>query len=878
MSTGSMSAKSSGARPTFYFKLAVGLFVLAVVAVAAYLVLEPLRALISSVRVEILSALGLGVVPVGAWLAAFAATALLKREWLHPKWWRFWIASAALVALMVGIMAFFEPVYGLLGRFTLGGDVSLGGEAGNTIIGLTSFTAVLRLTGIFVLGLVILSPRVARDISLTVVLAAGVVVGGITERLSTKKPRRRERASRANTALGGEASTLPSESYSTSGAITAMPDTHTPARADDEPLPFLVPTGEFGRDTPTEEEPGASGDEPDEADGEADGEPVMEEVVIPADGETDGETLVEEVVVPVEEEVDEEGTAAALDEPADGVSGAVTAAKFNRFWNEPRQSPVLDQSAEESEAAEQQPVESETAVDAEEVDTDPAPAEAFDVRAWAKPPMDLLEDAPESAISEEDIRETAETIVRTLTEYGVEVSIGQVRPGPTVTMYGLTPGWVRRTKQVKEKDEEGNQVVRQEETNRTRVKVDSILSREKDLALALKTPSIRIETPVMGTSQVGIEVPNRNPSMVAERMVMESADFKRLRAKAALPVALGKGSGGETEVIDLAKMPHLLIAGSTGSGKSVCLNAIISCLIMEKSPEEMRLLLIDPKRVELTPYNGIPHLLSPVVVETDKVVGLLKGLIQEMMDRYRKFESAGARNIEIYNQKVPERMPYIVVAVDELADLMMTAAFDVEQSLCRLAQMGRATGIHLIIATQRPSVDVVTGLIKANFPSRVAFAVSSQIDSRTILDTAGADKLLGRGDMLYLPIDASTPRRIQNVFISDREIEKLVTFWQSTPRGPRMPLHLRVVREEEKGHEAADEDSGGGKPEEDLLMDKAIELGRIYSKLSTSLLQRRLRIGYPRAARLKDELEDRGIIGPGGDVIISQDPSDGQTP
>ena len=562
----------------------------------------------------------------------------------------------------------------------------------------------------------------------------------------------------------------------------------------------------------------------------------------------------------------------------------MTAAKFNRFWSEPQRSPVLEETAEEGDTEEQQPVEDEAAANMEpaadmEVETTPAPVEEFEVQAWAKPPMDLLEDAPESAISEQDIRETADTIVRTLTEYGVEVSIGQVRPGPTVTMYGLTPGWVRRTKQVKEKDEEGNQIVRQEETNRTRVKVDSILSREKDLALALKTPSIRIETPVMGTSQVGIEVPNPNPSMVAERMVMESADFKKLRSKAALPVALGKGSGGETEVIDLAKMPHLLIAGSTGSGKSVCLNAIISCLIMEKSPEEMRLLLIDPKRVELTPYNGIPHLLTPVVVETDKVVGLLKGLIQEMMDRYRRFESVGARNIEIYNEKVPERMPYIVVAVDELADLMMTAAFDVEQSLCRLAQMGRATGIHLVIATQRPSVDVVTGLIKANFPSRIAFAVSSQIDSRTILDGAGADKLLGRGDMLYLPIDASTPRRIQNVFISDREIEKLVTFWRSTPRGPRMPLNLRIVKEEENGHEPAAEDSSeGGKSEEDLLMDKAIELGRSYSKLSTSLLQRRLRIGYPRAARLKDELEERGIIGPGGDVIINQAPSEGQTP
>ena len=853
MSTGSMSAKSPGTRSAFYLKLAIGLFALAVVGVAAYLALEPVRDLISSVRIEILSALGLGVVPVGAWLAVFVAVALMKRDLLHPMWWRFWIASAAFVALLVGIMAFFEPVYGLLGRFTLGGDVALGGSVGNTIVGRPSLTGALRLVGILVLGLVILSPRVARDVSLAAVLAGGVVIGGLIQRITARKPRRRQRPPVSATALGSDISTLPAETYATSGTVTAIPETDV----DDEPLPFLVVTGESDSDETSEEETG----EPEEADDEDDDGPTMEEEVIAA-----------------EEEIIEEGPAEALDEPVNGAAGGVAAAKFNRFWNELPQPPVLEETVEDSDTDEQPaPVESETAADEEE-DTAPAPVEEFEVKAWAKPPMDLLEDAPESAISEQDMRETADTIVRTLTEYGVEVSIGQVRPGPTVTMYGLTPGWVRRTKQVKAKDEDGNQIVRQEETNRTRVKVDSILSREKDLALALKTPSIRIETPVMGTSQVGIEVPNPNPSMVAERMVMESADFKKLRAKAALPVALGKGSGGETEVIDLAKMPHLLIAGSTGSGKSVCLNAIISCLIMEKSPEEMRLLLIDPKRVELTPYNGIPHLMTPVVVETDKVVGLLKGLIQEMMDRYRRFESVGARNIEIYNDKVPERMPYIVVAVDELADLMMTAAFDVEQSLCRLAQMGRATGIHLVIATQRPSVDVVTGLIKANFPSRIAFAVSSQIDSRTILDGAGADKLLGRGDMLYLPIDASTPRRIQNVFISDREIEKLVTFWRSTPRGPRMPLHLRVVREEENGHEPAAEDSNGAKSEEDLLMDKAIELGRSYSKLSTSLLQRRLRIGYPRAARLKDELEERGIIGPGGDVIINQAPSEGQTP
>ena len=450
-------------------------------------------------------------------------------------------------------------------------------------------------------------------------------------------------------------------------------------------------------------------------------------------------------------------------------------------------------------------------------------------------------------------------------------------------MYGLTPGWVRKYKQVKKLDGEGRPVLNEagrpvvtREEEKTRVKVDTILSREKDLSLALKTRSIRIETPAMGTSQIGIEVPNPTPNVVSERSVMESEEFARLRAGAALPVALGKSSGGETVVIDLAKMPHLLIAGATGSGKSVCINAIVSCLIMEKTPEEMRLLLIDPKRVELTPFNGIPHLLTPVVVETDQVVGLLKGMIHEMMDRYRRFEEVSARNIEGYNNKVPGKMPYLVVAVDELADLMMSAAFDVEQSLCRLAQLGRATGIHLVVATQRPSVDVVTGLIKANFPSRISFAVTSQVDSRTILDTAGADKLLGRGDMLYLPIDASTPARVQNVFISDREIKNLVNYWETTPRGSLQQVRLRSVQEDRDGGEDL------GPPDDDPqdeLMDKAIELAHSYSKLSTSLLQRRLRIGYPRAARLMDQMEERGFIGPSDgsksrDVIMNQSSAD----
>ncbi len=491
--------------------------------------------------------------------------------------------------------------------------------------------------------------------------------------------------------------------------------------------------------------------------------------------------------------------------------------------------------------------------------------------------MELLNNEPERAISEEDIQETADTIRETLAEYGIEVEIGGVKPGPTVTMYGLVPGWIRKYKQTRQLDdagrpildESGKQIVKQVES-KTRVKVDAILAREKDLALALKTQSIRIETPAMGKSLVGLEVPNPTPSLVTLRGIMASSVFKKMSTKAHLPIALGKGSGGETVTFDLAKMPHLLIAGATGSGKSVCINAIVSCLIKEKSPSDLRLLLVDPKRVELTPYNGIPHLMAPVIVESDQVVGYLKGLIREMLDRYRRMEEIGVRNIDSYNSRMPDRMPYLVVAIDELADLMMTASFDVESSLCRLAQLGRATGIHLIVATQRPSVDVITGLIKANFPSRISFGMTSQVDSRTILDVAGADKLLGKGDMLYLPLDAGKPSRVQNVFISDEEIEALVEFWKTTP-WPALPrIDLLAQSEEDE-----DDDTDVADPDRDEMLDKAIELAYSHRKLSTSLLQRRLRVGYPRAARLMDQLEEEGIVGPGDgsksrDVIISQ--------
>jgi S-DNA-T family DNA segregation ATPase FtsK/SpoIIIE len=476
---------------------------------------------------------------------------------------------------------------------------------------------------------------------------------------------------------------------------------------------------------------------------------------------------------------------------------------------------------------------------------------------WKMPPIDMLLDAPENSFSEEDQRNTAGTIVRTLGEYGIEVTVKQIKPGPTVTMYGLEPGWNRRYKDIRQKDSSGQvkidsygrPIITQIE-NKTRVKVGSIVAREKDLALSLAASSIRIQAPVPGESVVGIEVPNANPSIVTLRSVMQSEKYGKLRARYQLPIAMGKGSGGEVVITDLTHMPHLLIAGATGSGKSVCINSIISCLLMEKSPEDLRFLLIDPKRVELNLYNGIPHLLRPTIVEADEAVNLLQGLIAEMFRRYKAFEKNGSRNILAFNKKTSVTMPYIVVVIDELADLMMTSQYQAENSVCRLAQLGRATGIHLVLATQRPSVNVVTGLIKANFPSRVSFAVASQVDSRTILDSAGADKLLGRGDMLYLPLDGLQPKRTQGVFISDHEIEGLVRHWTTVSGPPIADISLDVEEEEEEFPK-------------DQLLDKAIDIANSHTTLSTSLLQRRLRIGYPRAARLMEQLEDEGIVAPG---------------
>jgi S-DNA-T family DNA segregation ATPase FtsK/SpoIIIE len=412
-------------------------------------------------------------------------------------------------------------------------------------------------------------------------------------------------------------------------------------------------------------------------------------------------------------------------------------------------------------------------------------------------------------------------------------------------------------KQVLDKD--GTPVSRTEVTSKTRVRVNKVTNLANDLALALAAPTIRIEAPVPGKPIIGIEVPNNTSSLVSLRSVIESAAFTKANAKTKIAIALGKGVSGEPVAADLSKMPHLLIAGSTGSGKSVCINSIIACFLLHNTPEELRLVLVDPKRVELSTFKNIPHLaFSKVITDVEEVPGVLQAVIHEMDSRYRRFAEVGVRNLEAYNKspRATHKLPHWVVIIDELADLMMSSPYEVERQICRLAQLARATGIHLIIATQRPSVDVVTGLIKANFPTRIAFAVSSQVDSRTIIDTAGADKLLGKGDMLFMPTDAAKPKRIQGSFVSDQEIEKIVKWWSNDRFRHLAPDKLDHLLEPE------DEDQDGSPAADDPLYTAAKELAIQHSRVSTSLLQRRLHVGYPRAARLIDMLEDEGVVGP----------------
>lgn len=475
----------------------------------------------------------------------------------------------------------------------------------------------------------------------------------------------------------------------------------------------------------------------------------------------------------------------------------------------------------------------------------PIPLPFPSLEGWQLPTIDILDEAVEVELNQAEIERRARIIEESLASYGVEAKVIQTNVGPAVTQFGVEPGWDRRYKEVKEKDKNGNLTARVEEISRTRVKVERIASLANDLALALAATSIRIEAPVPGKSIVGIEVPNSSMGVVTLREVIESAAFQKISSKSKLVLALGKGTASEILVGDLTKMPHLLIAGATGSGKTVCLNSTIASLLMNNTPEDLKFIMIDPKRVELIAWSGVPHLMTPVVTESEKAVEILKWLVQEMETRYNRLAQIRAHNIEAYNRsnKIVSQMPFIVGVVDEMADLMIIKADEVEPLLCRLAQMGRAVGIHLIVATQRPSVDVITGLIKANFPTRISFAVASQVDSRTILDTVGAERLLGRGDMLYLPPDVAKPIRLQGCFASVEEIERLTNFWRDQSRVQRVAL------EYEEGSD------------QDPILAEARRLAKEHQQISVSFLQRQLRVGYSRAIKLMQLIQEEGREG-----------------
>lgn len=483
------------------------------------------------------------------------------------------------------------------------------------------------------------------------------------------------------------------------------------------------------------------------------------------------------------------------------------------------------------------------------------------------PPLKLLRDPikPAAANSEEEHRQNAENLLRILSEFGVEVTLGEIHVGPVITRYEVIPA--------------------------AGVRVEKIANLDKNIALGMRAQSVRILAPIPGKAAVGVEVPNQQPTPVGMRELLESEDWAS--AKAEIPIALGKDVSGKPLVSDLSKMPHLLIAGATGSGKSVCINSVVASIIYSKSPKDLRLIMVDPKVVELKIFNTLPHMLIPVVTEPKKVPAALKWLLKEMEQRYKIFAKVNVRNIIGFNGRkkgegadvpppapeqaslegvdplsadddieIPEHLPYIVAIIDELADLMMVSPAEIETNIARLAQLARAAGIHLIIATQRPSVNVITGVIKANLPSRIAFQVASQVDSRTILDTKGADTLIGRGDMLFSPPGSSRLVRAQGAFVSDEEVQQMVEFLKRN--GP--PQYAQSVqqqidhaaREEEEGEDGEDGDLG----DDEQLYKQAIDVLKATKRASTSMLQRKLKIGYNRAARIVEIMEERGVVGP----------------
>jgi S-DNA-T family DNA segregation ATPase FtsK/SpoIIIE len=483
-------------------------------------------------------------------------------------------------------------------------------------------------------------------------------------------------------------------------------------------------------------------------------------------------------------------------------------------------------------------------------------------RSERLPPLNVLLGEQSVRPDERNINQTAGLIEKSLSEFGIPAKVVGFRIGPTVTQFAVQPGFIRK----------GNE----EDAQQMKVRVAQIASLQKDLALALSAERLRIEAPVPGRAYVGIEVPNLRSALVRLRPLLETEAFYKIGSP--LAIALGRDVSGGPLVADLARMPHLLIAGTTGSGKSVCIAALATCLAMNNAPEDLRMVMIDSKMVELIRFNGLPHLYGKVETNVTRILGVLRWVVVEMEHRYKLLEAAKARDIDAYNHHLQRRkdtptLPRIIILIDELADLMMSAPDQTEHNLVRLAQMARATGIHLVVATQRPSTDVVTGLIKANFPARLAFAVASGIDSRVILDLPGAETLLGRGDLLFLNPEVGNPIRAQGVIVTDQEIERVIAHWQKMmpEKDVKPPWESMLSEEESEGSD-------------DVLVEQAITILKKDQRASASLLQRRLRIGYPRAARLLDQLEEMGVVGPsmgGGrdrDVLVEPDEESDDAP
>jgi S-DNA-T family DNA segregation ATPase FtsK/SpoIIIE len=456
-------------------------------------------------------------------------------------------------------------------------------------------------------------------------------------------------------------------------------------------------------------------------------------------------------------------------------------------------------------------------------------------QSWVYPSMSIFDDTPGAKADRGDVRKNAQIIEQTLDSFGITARVAEVNNSPSVTQYALEVA--------------------------LGTKLAKILSLSNDLAMALAAPGgqIRVEAPIPGRSLVGIEMPNRSLEVVPIRTILESDVMKNAKSKISVP--LGLDVAGLPKVADISKMPHVLIAGQTGSGKSICINSWISTILFRSSPDEVRMIMVDPKRVELSQYNGIPHLLTPVIVEPEKVVSALKWAVNEMERRYKLFTEVGTKNIEGYNNLSGfQSIPYILVIIDELAEIMLFSPAEVEDNICRIAQMARAVGIHLVLATQRPSVNIITGLIKANIPTRIAFAVASMTDSRVVLDTPGAEKLLGRGDMLYIPPDLAKPVRVQGCFISDKEVNRLIDFLKTQRTGE---YNDEITRQPVNSPNSSSKNIMVSDGEErDAMFDDAVKLIQETGKASASLMQRKLKLGYARAARVLDELEHAGIVGP----------------